>query len=64
MKTIEILVEPNGQSRVQTHGFSGGQCREASRFLETALGQAMSERLTSEFYEVQSQQENHLEQET
>ena len=50
MKTIEILISPNGQSRLQTHGFAGSQCREASQFLEAALGQKGSEQFTAEFY--------------
>ena len=64
MKTIEIIISPSGQSRVETKGYSGSKCQEASRFLEAALGQATSETLTAEFHEVQSQQQNHLEQET
>ena len=51
MKTIEITVDPKGQSKVVTKGFSGGECREASRFLEQALGARSSEALTAEFYQ-------------
>ncbi len=50
MKTIQILVSPQGQTTVTTQGFAGSQCREASKFLEQALGQRTSERLTGEFY--------------
>jgi hypothetical protein len=64
MKTIDIIIAPSGQSRVETRGFTGDQCRDASRFLETALGTTASETLTAEFYQAQSQQQNHLEQET
>jgi hypothetical protein len=39
MKTIEIIVTPAGQTTVQTLGFSGPSCRDASRFIEQALGQ-------------------------
>ena len=63
-KTIEIIISPSGQSRVETKGFAGSQCREASHFLEAALGKTTSETLTAEFHETQSQQRNHLEQET
>ncbi|MCH8149830.1 MAG: DUF2997 domain-containing protein, partial [Planctomycetes bacterium] len=38
MKTIEIIISPSGQSRVETKGYSGSKCQEASRFLEAALG--------------------------
>jgi hypothetical protein len=49
MKVIEITVDPAGQTRV----FTGGGCREASRFVEQALGQRTAERLTAEFYQRQ-----------
>ena len=38
MKTIKITVSPTGQTTVETRGFTGGECREASRFVEQALG--------------------------
>ena len=54
MKTIEITVDPRGQSRIETRGFTGGGCREASRFIEQALGQRTGETLTTEFYQDQA----------
>ena len=57
MKTIEVIVHPNGQTKVQTSGFSGASCRQASALLEAALGQVSSERLTAEFYASQSEQQ-------
>jgi len=53
-KTIEIIVSPNGETTVTTKGFAGSSCREASKFIEQALGQRTGERLTSEFYASQS----------
>ena len=50
-RTIEILVTPDGQARLETRGFAGQQCRAASQFLEAALGQVTAERLTSEYYQ-------------
>ena len=50
MKTIEITVDRDGRVTVETRGFAGGQCREASRFVEDALGARTSERMTAEFY--------------
>ena len=50
-KTIEIIVSPSGQSRVETKGFTGAECREASQFIEQALGQRTSEQLTAEFHQ-------------
>ena len=57
MKCIEITVSPTGQTDVQTKGFSGGECREASRFVEEALGQRVSETLTGEFHQADMQQQ-------
>jgi hypothetical protein len=53
-KTIEILVSPEGKTTVQTLGFAGPSCREASQFLEQALGCQSSERLTAAFYQSDS----------
>jgi hypothetical protein len=35
-KTIEIVVTPTGQTQVQTRGFVGSECRQASQFIEQA----------------------------
>ncbi|MEQ8854792.1 DUF2997 domain-containing protein [Gimesia sp.] len=51
-RTIEITVTPDGQTRVETKGFSGAGCREASRFIEEALGKRASERTTAEFFQI------------
>jgi len=56
-KTIEITVLPNGQSRVETKGFVGSECRQASQFIEQALGQRTGEQLTAEFHQ-QAEQRN------
>ena len=54
MKIIEITVDAKGQSKVETRGFTGGECREASKFIEQALGQGVEEKLTAEFYQSQA----------
>lgn len=64
MKTIEIIVSPTGESRLETKGFAGKECCTASRFLKAALGKTVSDRPTAAFHEVQTEQTNHLEQET
>lgn len=53
MPVIEVLVHPDGQTAIQTRGFVGTSCREASRFLEEALGTSSQERLTAEFYQTE-----------
>ena len=53
MKVIEVTVDPAGRARVETRGFTGGACREASRFVEQALGARTAEALTAEFHQGQ-----------
>jgi hypothetical protein len=49
-KTIEIIVSPTGETRLETKGFAGSGCLDASRLLEQALGAKAGEQLTAEFY--------------
>jgi hypothetical protein len=53
LKTIEITVNSKGQTTVETKGFTGADCREASKFIEQALGSRTGEMLTPEFYQSQ-----------
>ncbi len=53
MKTIEITVSPDGETKVETRGFTGPGCREASRFVEQSLGRKTAETLTAEFHQGQ-----------
>ena len=50
-RTIEIIVAPDGKTTIQTRGFVGSSCQDASRFIEQALGQRTDEKLTAEFYQ-------------
>lgn len=52
MKTIEVTIAADGTTRVETHGFHGASCQQASRFLEAAIGQRKSEQLKAEFHRV------------
>ena len=52
-KVIEITVDPKGETTVRTSGFVGAGCREASKFVEQALGQRTDETLTAEFHQGQ-----------
>ncbi len=49
-KTIEVTVSPKGETSIQTKGFTGASCRDATRSLEAALGVRTQEQLTSEFH--------------
>lgn len=57
MKTIRVLISPEGKVTVETKGFSGASCREASKFIEEALGTRIDERLKAEFYVTETAQQ-------
>ena len=48
MKTIAITVSPQGETRLETKGFTGASCQDASRFIENALGEKLSDQPTAE----------------
>ena len=60
-QTIEVVVAPNGETRVETRGFTGASCRTASEFIERALGTSTSERLKPEFHQT-TQSQQHLQE--
>jgi hypothetical protein len=53
---IEVIFSSTGATRIQTLGFSGSCCQDASRFLERALGTCVIEQRTAEFYEATNNQ--------
>jgi hypothetical protein len=61
-KTIEIVVSPTGQTRVETKGYTGTSCRDASRAFEAALGISQGEQLTAEFHQAENTDQNQLRQ--
>ena len=56
MKIIEIIVSPRGETRLETKGFTGASCQDASRFIENALGERLSDQPTAERYQVSARQ--------
>lgn len=54
-RIIQITVDTQGETSLRTRGFTGASCRDASRFLEEALGKTTQETLTSEFHQQVSQ---------
>jgi Protein of unknown function (DUF2997) len=55
-RVIEVIVSPQGEVTVQTKGYAGGDCHQASRFLEHALGIATADHNTAEFYQKEATQ--------
>jgi hypothetical protein len=51
MTTIRVLISPKGEVTIDTKGYSGPSCREASKFIEEALGTRTSEKLKAEFHQ-------------
>jgi len=51
MSTIEVTISPRGETTLQTHGFQGNACQDASRSLEQLLGTVVQVTRTAEFYE-------------
>ena len=47
---IEVIVSPTGETKVETKGFAGSECRDASKFIESALGKTTQERLTADYH--------------
>ena len=57
MRLIEVTVSPTGETTVQTKGYTGGNCLQASRFIEEALGVSLRDTKTGEYYETAQQQQ-------
>ncbi len=49
-RVIEVIVSPQGQTTVQTKGYAGTDCLQASKFLEQALGVVTGDQKTIEIY--------------
>lgn len=52
MKTIEVIVSPQGEARVETHGFDGTTCQTADEFLCRSLGRVRREQLLSAYHQL------------
>jgi hypothetical protein len=60
-RVIEVTVSPTGETSIQTKGYAGADCLQASKFLEQALGVSTAEHRTAEFYQPTAEQQ-HVEQ--
>jgi len=56
-RLIEVIVSPQGETTVQTKGYAGADCLQASKFLEQALGIVAAERNTGEYYQSTSNEQ-------
>lgn len=60
-RIIEVIVSPSGETKLQTRGYAGSECQQASKFLEQALGVITAETKTAEFYTA-TNNEQHVQQ--
>jgi len=44
MKTITILIDKTGEVSMQTHGYEGQACKDATKAMEQGLGVVLSDR--------------------
>ncbi len=56
-KRIEITVDPQGNTLVETKGIVGAECVGATKFIEQALGKQTEARTTPEFFHVHAEQQ-------
>jgi hypothetical protein len=56
-RIIEVVVSPTGEATVQTKGYAGADCLQASQPLEQALGVTTADRKTEEYYCTASEQQ-------
>lgn len=51
MRTIEVLISSTGETTVQTRGYTGADCLQASKWLERSVGTVTTDQRTAEFYQ-------------
>lgn len=49
-KSIEVIVQPTGEVKIDALGFKGADCEKATAFLEQALGQITSKQKKPEYH--------------
>ena len=50
MKTIEILINQDGEISIEAVGFQGADCEKATAFLEKSLGKLTRKNRKPEYY--------------
>jgi hypothetical protein len=62
MKRISLKVTKNGEIFIETHGFKGKSCIEATNQLLQSLGGKQCQEKKESYYEQEIEQENHIEE--
>jgi hypothetical protein len=58
MKMIEVLIDTKGGISMETKGFAGEACREATRELERSLGLVTRDQQTPEMFLASTQSQH------
>jgi hypothetical protein len=61
-REMEIEIGRDGKVSIKVKGVQGVECIEFSQFLEEALGEAVEQELTSEYYQVPTSTEATVQQ--
>ena len=54
-KRIDITVGPDGSTEVESFGFSGKECSDATKIIEQAIGSVKEDRKKAEYYKPSTQ---------
>ena len=57
MKTIEVIIGPDGSLKIDAVGFQGADCEKATAFLEKALGQVKGRQKKPAYHQRASRQQ-------
>jgi len=60
MRTIEVLIRDDGSIKVHASGFKGKSCEDALKIISEKLGEVISEKKTSEWYQGFAEEEKCL----
>ena len=50
MRTIQVIVSPTGELKIDAVGFQGADCEKATAFLEQALGRVSGKQKKPEYH--------------
>jgi len=52
LQEVEVIIEPNGEVRLEVRGVPGPGCLEVTRDLEVTLGEVFERRMSAEAFDV------------
>jgi hypothetical protein len=55
-RTIEVVIGPAGELKIEAMGFTGADCEKATAYLEQALGLVKAKQKKPEYHQCQRRQ--------